>query len=100
MSRGRELIKGLLSFIWSGREVILIALVFYLIIRIAGLLSGVYICTSSSAYTYHIYEDCEALERCSGQTRKIIELRAWTSGRDKCGYCKERMKENRHNLPY
>lgn len=85
--------RGLWQFIWSGKEAIIFFLAFYLIIRIVSLCSGVYVCTSSSAYTYHIYEDCEALERCSGQTRKIMEFRAWVGGRDMCGYCKERMEE-------
>lgn len=52
-------------------------------------LSGVYVCSSPGAYSYHFFEDCEALQRCSGHVKKTMRLRAWMSGRDLCEYCKE-----------
>ena len=48
---------------------------------------GVYICTGRTAKRYHKAENCQGLNRCSGEVRKVTIDEARRYGRTPCRYC-------------
>lgn len=51
----------------------------------------VFICQGSSAYAYHVFDDCEGLNKCNGKKSKVTVNEAKRRGYKKfCGFCRQR----------
>jgi hypothetical protein len=57
----------------------------------------VYVCSSNSAKTYHIFRDCSALKSCKEDVLEVTRRKAQENERIICMNCKKREDEGNKN---
>ena len=55
----------------------------------------VYVCTSNSAKTYHIFRDCGSMKQCSADVLEVTRKKARENERIICMNCKNRENTNK-----